>query len=99
MTRYPSNLISCSQPGPDGGLSASAGWHGRMKPAGLHRGRIGRETRQSMLGRHVTAAAAQSANQDGRRKDPQTWSVIVWRREGWKTTVRLIQRTGGAPKG
>src|SRR3954463_11086437 len=48
ITRYPSNLISCSQPGPDGGLSASAGWQGRMKPGGLERDRIGRETRQSI---------------------------------------------------
>jgi hypothetical protein len=29
ITRYPSNLISCSQPGPDGGLSASEGWQGQ----------------------------------------------------------------------
>ena len=53
ITRYPSNLISCSQPGPDGGLSASAGWHGRMKPSGLERDRIGRETRQSILAGHL----------------------------------------------
>jgi len=39
---------SCSQPGPDGGLSASAGWQGSMKPGGLERERIGRETRQSI---------------------------------------------------
>src|SRR3954453_9497547 len=32
-----------------GGLSASAGWQGRMKPGGLERVRIGREeTRQSI---------------------------------------------------
>src|SRR6187200_3083728 len=43
ITRLPSNLIS-SQPGPDGGLSASAGLHGRMKPSGLERDRSGRET-------------------------------------------------------
>jgi hypothetical protein len=43
-------LISCSQSGPDGGLSASAGWQGRMKPGGLERDRIGRETRQ---GQHL----------------------------------------------
>jgi hypothetical protein len=35
--------------GPDGGLSARAGWQGRMKPGGLERVRIGREeTRQSI---------------------------------------------------
>src|SRR3954452_8481536 len=45
MPRCPSNLISWSQPGPDGGLSARAGWHGRMKPGGLERVRMGRETR------------------------------------------------------
>ena len=32
MTQYPSNLISCSQPGSAGGLSATAGWQGRIKP-------------------------------------------------------------------
>src|SRR4051812_44896573 len=30
-------------------LSARAGWQGRMKPGGLERVRIGRETRQSIL--------------------------------------------------
>jgi hypothetical protein len=48
ITRYPSNLISCSQPGPDGGLSASEGWQGKMKPGGLERDRSGREMRQSI---------------------------------------------------
>jgi hypothetical protein len=35
MTRWRSNLISCSQPGPDGGLSASPGCRRRIKPRGL----------------------------------------------------------------
>jgi hypothetical protein len=62
MTRYPSNLISWSQPGPAGGLSASAGWQGRMKPGGLERVRIGRETRQSILARHVTGCGSDCAS-------------------------------------
>jgi hypothetical protein len=45
----PIQLDLCSEPGPDGGLSASAGWHGRMKPGGFERDRIGREeTRQTI---------------------------------------------------
>ena len=34
--------------------TASAGWQGRMKPGGLQRVRMGRETRQSILARHLT---------------------------------------------
>jgi hypothetical protein len=56
-TLYPSNLISCSQPGPAGGLSASAGWQGWMKPGGLERDRIGRETRQSICRRERKGGA------------------------------------------
>lgn len=42
------NLISCNQPGPDGGLSANAGWQGRLNPSSLERDRSGRETLQSI---------------------------------------------------
>src|SRR6476646_6209657 len=42
------NLISCNQPGPDGGLSANAGWQGRLNSSSLERDRSGRETLQSI---------------------------------------------------
>ena len=35
MRRYPSCLISCSQPGPDGGTRAAVGRQGSIKPAGV----------------------------------------------------------------
>jgi hypothetical protein len=54
--RYPSNLISCSSRGLNGGLPASAGWQGRMKPGRLERDRSGRETGQTIRNQRVGKA-------------------------------------------
>src|SRR4051812_48025583 len=80
MTLYPSNLISCSQPGPAGGLSASAGWQGWMKPGGLERDRIGRETRQSIVDRHLTGCGSDCESRRGEETPPGVWAPAGWRR-------------------
>jgi len=42
-SRKRSCLISCSQPGPDGGAATGDGRHGRTNPAGVRRERMGRD--------------------------------------------------------
>jgi hypothetical protein len=81
-TRYPSNLISCSQFGPDGGLSASAGWHGRMKPGGLERVSDWSRKRQSI---HSKVGKGQGRASALRRKRARMtrWRLLL-RHGGWR---------------